>query len=194
MFNHANKHQFIDYQDPLAILHDPNAYAIMQQELQAACNYVGENVRVGNITVWGGKSVNCTGLRLGDEVTIYSGCKLVVDFVSSESGIEIKDGGALNFNTYLDGSGGLIIGEKSIIGINAVILSSGHQRVVGKEFDRTKKEYLKTTIGKNTWVGSNVVIMPGINIGDSAVIAAGAVVTHDVPARTTVAGVPAKKI
>lgn len=49
-------------------------------------------------------------------------------------------------------------------------------------------------IGKNVWMGANVTILPGVTVGDRAIIAAGAVVTKDVPANKVVAGVPAKVI
>ncbi len=49
-------------------------------------------------------------------------------------------------------------------------------------------------IGKKVWIGANATVVPGVSIGDGAVIAAGAVVTKDVPARTVVAGVPAKVV
>jgi acetyltransferase-like isoleucine patch superfamily enzyme len=49
-------------------------------------------------------------------------------------------------------------------------------------------------IGNDVWIGANSTILKGVNIGDGAVIAAGAVVTKDVGAYTIVAGVPARKI
>lgn len=49
-------------------------------------------------------------------------------------------------------------------------------------------------LGKNVWVGSNATILQGVTIGDNAVVAAGAVVTKDVPADTIVGGVPARFI
>ena len=49
-------------------------------------------------------------------------------------------------------------------------------------------------LGKNVWVGSNSTILQGVTIGDNAVVAAGAVVTKDVPADTVVGGVPARKL
>ena len=52
----------------------------------------------------------------------------------------------------------------------------------------------KVTLGKNVWVGAHATILPGVTVGDNAVIAAGAVVTKDVPANTVAAGVPAKII
>jgi acetyltransferase-like isoleucine patch superfamily enzyme len=49
-------------------------------------------------------------------------------------------------------------------------------------------------IGNDIWVGTNAVILPGVTIGDHSVIAAGAIVTKDVPPHSLVAGVPAKVI
>lgn len=49
-------------------------------------------------------------------------------------------------------------------------------------------------IGNNGWIGFNATILPGVSIGDGAIVAAGAVVTKDVPANTIVGGVPAKFI
>lgn len=49
-------------------------------------------------------------------------------------------------------------------------------------------------IRKNVWIGSNATILQGVKIGDNAIVAAGAVVTKDVPANTIVGGVPAKII
>ena len=49
-----------------------------------------------------------------------------------------------------------------------------------------------TIIGRNAWVGVNVTILPGVTIGEGAIVAAGSVVTHNIPAWTLAAGVPAK--
>ena len=49
-------------------------------------------------------------------------------------------------------------------------------------------------VGENVWIGSHATILPGVTIGENAIVAAGAVVTKDVPADTVVAGVPARPI
>jgi maltose O-acetyltransferase len=50
------------------------------------------------------------------------------------------------------------------------------------------------TIGNNVWIGRSCTILPGVSIGDNAVVAAGSVVTKNVPPNTLVGGVPAKAI
>lgn len=64
----------------------------------------------------------------------------------------------------------------------------------GQGWDRETAKNSPIIIGNDVWVGQYVSILPGVSIGDGAVIAAGAVVTHDVPPYTVVAGVPAKPI
>lgn len=53
---------------------------------------------------------------------------------------------------------------------------------------------MNVTIGENVWIGSSATILPGVTIGNNSVIAAGAVVTKDVPANIVVAGVPTKVV
>ncbi|MBZ4191515.1 hypothetical protein K7B07_21555 [Niabella sp. 3A5MI-3] len=52
----------------------------------------------------------------------------------------------------------------------------------------------KVTIGKDVWIGASCIILPGVTIGDGAIVAAGSVVTKDVAPFTIVAGVPSKEI
>ena len=56
------------------------------------------------------------------------------------------------------------------------------------------EEYRGTTIGNDVWIGANAIVIDGVRIGDGAVVAAGAVVTKDVPAYAIVGGVPARII
>lgn len=73
-------------------------------------------------------------------------------------------------------------------------------RVTVMAHDASTKKTLGCTkigqvhIGNHVFIGANTTILPGVTIGDYAVIGAGSVVTHDVPARTVIAGVPAKVI
>jgi acetyltransferase-like isoleucine patch superfamily enzyme len=78
------------------------------------------------------------------------------------------------------------IGDRTIITAHANIPSNS---ILKKIYPR---EIKKTIIGKGVWIMPNVVIIPGVKIGDEAVIATGSVVTKDVPPRTLVGGIPAK--
>ena len=72
------------------------------------------------------------------------------------------------------------------------IFSSNHGTEAGENMNQQEWVEKDVVVGNDVWLGANAVIVPGVKIGDGAVIAAGAVVTKDVPARVMVAGVPAK--
>lgn len=81
-------------------------------------------------------------------------------------------------------------GDNVFIGPNCSFYTAGHP--IDAETRNKGLEYgKKISVGNNVWFGGNVVVLPGVTIGDNAVIAAGAVVTKDVPANTVVAGNPA---
>jgi acetyltransferase-like isoleucine patch superfamily enzyme len=87
--------------------------------------------------------------------------------------------------------GGITIGDGSLIGMNVTIATLNH----GLPLETRNTTYPSpVVIGKNVWIGSNATILPGVKIGDNSVVAAGAVVTKDVPENTVVAGVPAKAV
>ena len=89
-----------------------------------------------------------------------------------------------------DSQGGLVIGSHVDIASEVMIWTSQHDLK-----DATMKAIeAKGTVGDYVFIGPRAIILPGVNIGKGAVVAAGAVVTKDVPERTIVAGVPAKVI
>ena len=97
----------------------------------------------------------------------------------------------INSGCKFQDQGGIVIEDGVLIGHNTVLATLNH------DFDPDKRSTLHPapiTIGKNVWIGSNSTILPGVTIGDGSIIAAGAVVTKDVPAGVIVAGVPAKVI
>ena len=97
----------------------------------------------------------------------------------------------VNRDVLLDGRGGcLSIGNNVDIAQEVVIWTLGHDA----HDDYHRDEGGPVTIGDYAWIGHRSVIMPGVTIGRGAVVAAGAVVTKDVPAMAIVAGVPAKVI
>ena len=87
--------------------------------------------------------------------------------------------------------GGIEIGDGSLIGHNTTIATLNH------DFNPDKRANLHPSpvkIGKNVWIGSDCTILPGVEIGDGAVIGAGSVVTKNVPANSIAVGSPARVI
>lgn len=97
----------------------------------------------------------------------------------------------INFNCIILDVVSVSIGSKTMIGPGVQILSADHprepeQREKGLEFGRP------VAIGYNVWIGAGALILPGVTIGDHSIIAAGSVVTKDVPEKSVVAGNPAR--
>ena len=97
----------------------------------------------------------------------------------------------INAACHFQDQGGIEIGDDCLIGHNVVLATLNH----GLQPEDRGNLYPKPIkLERNVWVGSNATITAGVTIGESAVIAAGAVVTKDVPANTVVGGIPAKEI
>ncbi len=97
----------------------------------------------------------------------------------------------INEGCCFQDQGGIEIGDDCLIGQQVVIATLNHDLNPARRKDMFPKP---VKIGKNVWVGAHATILPGVTIGDCAVIAAGAVVTKDVAPNTVVAGVPARKV
>ena len=97
----------------------------------------------------------------------------------------------INSGCRFQDQGGISIGDGTLIGHNVVLATLNHGISPDERHDLFPAPI---HIGKNVWIGANATVLPGVTIGDNAVIAAAAVVTKDVPANVVVAGVPAKVI
>src|SRR5689334_1516722 len=105
--------------------------------------------------------------------------------------ISLGAGVFLNFNCVILDVVTVTIGDKTQIGPGVQILTADHprgfaEREAGLEFGRP------IHIGRNVWIGGGAIILPGITVGDDAIIGAGSVVTRDVPPSATVVGNPAR--
>ena len=96
----------------------------------------------------------------------------------------------INHSAILSASGGIEFEDGSMAAPGLRIATINHDM----NERHTTYTYGKVTVKKNAWLGMNVTICPGVTIGEYAVVAAGAVVTKDVPAYAVVGGVPARVI
>ncbi len=97
----------------------------------------------------------------------------------------------INSGCCFQDQGGIEIGDNVLIGQQVVIATLNHDLIPEK---RANMLPAPVKIGNDVWVGAHATILSGVIIGNGAVIAAGAVVTKDVPPKAIVAGVPAKII
>ena len=97
----------------------------------------------------------------------------------------------INCGCHFQDHGGIYIGDNVLIGSYVVFATINHGQ---RPDDRSSNYLLPIHIGNGVWIGSHATILPGVTVGDNAVIAAGAVVNKDVPKGAVVGGVPAKVI
>ncbi len=97
----------------------------------------------------------------------------------------------INSGCHFQDQGGVWIGDGVLFGHNVVVATINHDL---DPKNNRKNHYAPVIFEDHAWIGSNVTILPGVTIGEWAVVAAGAVVTKDVEPYTVVGGVPAKVI
>ena len=105
-------------------------------------------------------------------------------------GIRLGKGVFMNYGcTVLDG-GYVTIGRHTLIGPNCQLYTPSHPKdyVLRRE---TKETAYPITIGEDCWLGGGVIVCPGVKIGDRVIVAAGSVVTRDIPSDVLIAGNPA---
>ena len=97
----------------------------------------------------------------------------------------------VNSGWQFQDQGGIIIGDNALIGPKVVLATLNHGFLPEERSTLYPKSIV---IGNNVWIGANATVLPGVTIGDNAIVAAGAVVTKDVAPNSIVGGVPAKFI
>lgn len=97
----------------------------------------------------------------------------------------------INACCHFQDQGGITLGDNCLVGHNVVFATLNHGFAPE---ERQSMLPAPIVVGRNVWIGSNSTILQGVTIGDNSIIAAGSVVTKDVPANAIVAGVPARFI
>lgn len=118
---------------------------------------------------------------LGNGVKVYAYPKLY-----HPEKIRIGSLCTINHGVIIGGLGGVSIGDRVRIS-DGVIIHSGYLDIN----DRTKHLSKPVRVGDSVWLATGSILLPGVEIGDNSVVAAGAIVTKSVPCNSFVAGVPA---
>ena len=124
-----------------------------------------------------------------DSFALYQGASL---FIGNGAKLLIKGRSFVNTNSIINCFNYIEIGSGTVISDDVRIQDSDNHYVV--ESGKNKPNTKPIIIGNHVWVGKNVLILKGVHIGDGAIVAAGSVVIKDVPAKSLVAGNPAKVI
>lgn len=132
-------------------------------------------------------------LVVEDSFELYQGASI---FIGPNAKVRLKGQGFINTNSVVNIFSYLEIGKGTIISDDVRIQDSDNHHIIetinGEV--REKPNTKPIIIGDHVWIGKNVVILKGVDIGDGAVVAAGSVVIKDVPSKCIVAGNPAKVV
>lgn len=134
-------------------------------------------------------------LKLGgaifeDEVKV--GC---IDYCGKLTYLRMQYNSEINRGCFLLAKDNITIGRNSTLAYQVTILTSANPHGPHNKLSTLYPAMTApVTIGNDVWVGAKAVILPGVTIGECSVVAAGAVVTKDVPPYTLVAGVPARVV
>jgi len=127
-----------------------------------------------------------------DGVRIDRGVRILA---TNSSVITIDSGARIGMYSVLNGGSSISVGVKSLVSGFVYLQTSMHKfDSVGKPIRDQGYDHAEVVVGDGAWLAAHVVVMPGIKIGDNAVVGSNAVVTSDVSANTVVGGVPAKTL
>lgn len=128
----------------------------------------------------------------------FEGHELRHDCVFDAPGcVHIAEGTFINYGCVFHTSYGMAeisIGRNCDLAPQVMFMCTTHEMGDATRRAGIPLRYESIQVGNGVWIGTRATIMPGVSIGDGAVIGAGALVTRDVPANTVVVGVPAKAL
>ncbi len=132
-------------------------------------------------------------IQLGDNVTLDSQVVLLATGEKRDRR-RIVFGSRIYCNrfTMFDATELIEVGDDTMIGPGCYITDHDHGTSPGRRVHEQPLVSVPTRIGRDCWLGAHVVVLKGVAIGDGAIVAAGTVVTKDVPLGAIVAGVPAR--
>ena len=141
------------------------------------------------------RSKSVIPFRPGDARRVGEGC-FYLDMIVwlNADRIEMGDRVGFNYGCYVNGFGGLTIGDRSIIGPYSMIHTANHEMDLGSPIPDQGWIERPVDIGPDCWIGMGVSILPGVTIGEGCVVGAGAVVAKSLEPWSVAVGNPAKAI
>jgi acetyltransferase-like isoleucine patch superfamily enzyme len=131
-------------------------------------------------------------VRLGSRCEVEHGVYLKC--VGDRPTLEVGDFVFIGAGTEIDVAEAVVIGPHTLISPGVFITDHVHNKGRRQRLDEQGSSAKPVRIGADVWLGARAIVLPGVSVGDGAVVGAGAVVTKDVPPYAIVAGVPARKI
>ena len=128
-------------------------------------------------------------IRIGDHVMLKEGARLCS--AQPDAPVSVGDWTTIGYNTFIFASAGVTIGANCLIAPFCYLVDANHGTCRGELIRKQKLTAAPIAIGDDVWLGTRVVVLPGVRIGTGAVVAAGSIVTRDVPDYAIVAGTPA---
>ena len=128
------------------------------------------------------------GMRIAPRAIVYFATE-----VRNPAAIDLGEGSVVGDHCILDGRNGIRVGRNAVLGSHVSIWTEQHDHR-DPWFRCDTQEHRPVVIGDRAWIGSHAVLLHSMTVGEGAVVAAGAVVTKDVPPYAIVAGIPARRI
>ncbi|HEX6243364.1 MAG TPA: DapH/DapD/GlmU-related protein [Polyangiales bacterium] len=170
--------------------------AVHDEVMQLRLNLLGASVLSRLLSPRAGSKLRVELLRsLGFEIgagTVVTGAPRIRCLVPEMPGkLVVGRNCAIDMDVILDLGERITLGDGVTLGHGVMILTTSHE-LGPREHRAGKHMYAPVTIGAGAWLGARAVVLPGVNVGEGAVVAEGSLVNKDVPPHTRVAGVPAR--
>ena len=153
-------------------------HAVHLASLLLGDDWVGRRIRVAVLRM--------CGASIARGASVHGG-----GYISDPRNLTMGPGSFLNRNCYLDLSAPLILEDGVTVGHGVTFITIEHR---GLPRQRGIDTFRPITLRSRCWIGANVTVLPGVTIGAEAIVAAGSVITKDVPAGALVGGVPARML
>lgn len=154
--------------------------------------HLGNNVIIDDNTLIDAKGASNDGIKMGDDVFVGRNSILSC----KDGNIELDDRANIGFNCYIFSSNNVKVGKDVLVAGFTYIVGGGNYSLEKLDIPINQQYTFEgkggVIINDNVWIAAHVVILDGVNVGSGSVLAAGAVISKDVPEMSIVGGVPGK--